>query len=110
MTGLSSLEGASSPLELADMHGDGRAEIISSSSGPWDGVDRIAFYNWSGGQLREVWRVGGIQGNLTYLAAGLLDADSHPDLVAVLSSEPRVQESRILLLLPSAGQKAGRRY
>lgn len=99
MAVLSRFEDTGSAIEVFDMNGDGVYEIISSSSSEPEDVDFIAFHNWSRQDLAEVWRIGGIPGGVISIAAGHLDEDDLPDLVAVLSAGPRAKRSRLLFLL-----------
>ncbi len=101
MNAISTLAATGSALAIEDMNLDGSDEIIGTTPVDLDEPDHLVFYNWTGADLEEVWRSGSLQGGVTSLSAGLLDADEFPDLAAVIRTGRRSTESRVLLFLTS---------
>jgi len=109
MTVLSWLEERASALELRDMNGDGKPEIITASCESRGGPRHIVFWNWSDAGFREVWGTAGVNEEITCLAAGLLDSDEAPDLAVATRTRPRADEAKIVVLLTTAGGREGTR-
>lgn len=101
MIAISTLAATGSPLTIEDMNLDGSVEIIGTTPVDLDEPDHLVFYTWTGVDLEEVWRSGSLQGGVTSLSAGLLDADELPDLAALIRTGPRSTETRVLLFLTS---------
>jgi hypothetical protein len=94
--------GLGSALSVCDMDLDGVPEILVASSSPPAAEDEIAFYNWSGANLEEVWKLGGVGAGVVSLCAGRLDGDDLPDLVAATRAGPRARHGSLVVFLTSS--------